>query len=428
MADITMYLKKILEAVYGEEVRGSIHDALAAMNTESNRAMEFASTAKDSAQASAASAKGAADTASVKAGESADSAGAARASETNAREAENNAASRAAEAVNAAASAQASETNAAGSEAAAARSASEAEAAQNAAALSKADALATAQRVQEVKIEVEAVGTQAAVDREEAEAARDAAETSRDAAAVSAASAEMSAGDATAAKDAAVNAQTAAETAKTAAEVSRTAAEASKNSAESSENGAAESERNAAASAETAKQYSGKPPKPQNGTWWIWDAEKGGYEDSGISCELEGPAGNGIESIVHTGGDHMPGTADEYTITMTDGSAKKISVYNGRDGAGSGDVSGIAFDIGIPVGGWSDGAITISDSRFIASARYKYFIESYDECRGEIAESVIQPLDITANGSLTFTSERTPLSDVTVNVLRVEVGGSGDTP
>lgn len=124
----------------------------------------------------------------------------------------------------------------------------------------------------------------------------------------------------------------------------------------------------------------------------------------------------------------MPGTADEYTITMTDGSAKKISVYNGRDGAGSGDVSGIAFDIGIPVGGWSDGAITISDSRFIASARYKYFIESYDECRGEIAESVIQPLDITANGSLTFTSERTPLSDVTVNVLRVEVGGSGDTP
>ena len=46
------FLKKILEAIYGEEVRGSIHDALAAMNKESSSAMEFAATAKDSAKAS----------------------------------------------------------------------------------------------------------------------------------------------------------------------------------------------------------------------------------------------------------------------------------------------------------------------------------------------------------------------------------------
>ena len=53
MADISSFLKKILSAIYGEEVRGSIHDALAAMNTESSSAMEFASTAKDSAQTNA---------------------------------------------------------------------------------------------------------------------------------------------------------------------------------------------------------------------------------------------------------------------------------------------------------------------------------------------------------------------------------------
>ena len=47
MADISSFLKKILEAIYGEEVRGSIHDALAAMNKESSSAMEFAATAKD---------------------------------------------------------------------------------------------------------------------------------------------------------------------------------------------------------------------------------------------------------------------------------------------------------------------------------------------------------------------------------------------
>ena len=37
MADISSFLKKILSAIYGEEVRGSIHDALAAMNTESSK-------------------------------------------------------------------------------------------------------------------------------------------------------------------------------------------------------------------------------------------------------------------------------------------------------------------------------------------------------------------------------------------------------
>ena len=41
MANISTYLQKILAAVYGEEVRSSIHDALAAMNVESSNAMQF---------------------------------------------------------------------------------------------------------------------------------------------------------------------------------------------------------------------------------------------------------------------------------------------------------------------------------------------------------------------------------------------------
>ena len=53
MANITPQLDKILSAVYGEEVRGSIHDALVAMNGESSSAMEYASTAQDSAANSA---------------------------------------------------------------------------------------------------------------------------------------------------------------------------------------------------------------------------------------------------------------------------------------------------------------------------------------------------------------------------------------
>lgn len=88
MADISSFLKKILEAIYGEEVRGSIHDALAAMNKESSSAMEFAATAKDSAKASAEKAKNEADTAGQKAAEALDSAGKAAQSETNAKASE----------------------------------------------------------------------------------------------------------------------------------------------------------------------------------------------------------------------------------------------------------------------------------------------------------------------------------------------------
>lgn len=97
MANISTYLQKIMEAVYGEEVRGSIHDALAAMNVESSDAMRFAATAKDSAEASAMDAKASAATAEQKATEIVASAQAARTSELNAKTSETNAAAKAAE-------------------------------------------------------------------------------------------------------------------------------------------------------------------------------------------------------------------------------------------------------------------------------------------------------------------------------------------
>ena len=54
--------------------------------------------------------------------------------------------------------------------------------------------------------------------------------------------------------------------------------------AEQSEENAAKSATEAAESAETAKEYSGKPPIIQNDTWWTWDAETGGYVDTGESA------------------------------------------------------------------------------------------------------------------------------------------------
>lgn len=73
MAAIDTYLQQIQAAVYGEEVRGSIHDAIAAINTENQSVLTTANSYKNAAQtantnaqaakAAAVSAQGAAESA-----------------------------------------------------------------------------------------------------------------------------------------------------------------------------------------------------------------------------------------------------------------------------------------------------------------------------------------------------------------------------
>lgn len=414
MADISSFLKKILSAIYGEEVRGSIHDALAAMNTESSSAMEFASTAKDSAQANAAAAKKSAEDAEKKATSASESAAAAALSEGSIKTSEENVNKQAADAKEAAAGAKASETEAKNSEEIAKQKAQEATDAKTAATLAE-------ERVRTIRSEAETLGAQATADRNAAEEARTAAEAARDAASnsqngakASEDAAAASKTDAEAAKKAAVDARDKAQTAKTAAENAR-------ESAENSEANAKTYKESAAESAATAQQYSGKPPKPENGTWWIWDAAKGAYVNTNISCELTGPTGNGIQSIQLTQGNHAPGSTDIYTVTMTDGSKYNIAVYNGLNGTGTGDVLGIHFDLVLPASGWSNGSITVAESRLVAAAKYKYLIDAYEASREEYLECNVRPKDISTTGFITFVNDTDPIKDITVNIVRLEL-------
>ena len=407
MADISSFLKKILSAIYGEEVRGSIHDALSAMNTESSSAMEFASTAKDSAQANAAAAKKSAEDADKKATSASESAAAAALSEGSIKTSEENVNKQAADAKEAATGAKASETEAKNSEEIAKQKAQEATDAKTAAMLAEGEVKAAEERVRTIRSEVETLGAQATADRNAAEEARAAAEAARDAAVNSQNGAKAS-------EDAAAASKTDAEAAKTAAENAR-------ESAENSEANAKTYKESAAESAATAQQYSGKPPKPENGTWWIWDAEKGTYVNTNISCELTGPTGNGIQSIQLTQGNHTPGSTDIYTVTMTDGSKYNIAVYNGLNGTGTGDVLGIHFDLVLPASGWSNGSITVAESRLVAAAKYKYLIDAYEASREEYLECNVRPKDISTTGFITFVNDTDPIKDITVNIVRLEL-------
>lgn len=424
MADISSFLKKILEAVYGEEVRGSIYDALSAMNTESSGALEYAATAKDSAQASAAAAKTSADEAGGKETVAKESAAAAQKAAEGAAAAEANAVKQAADAKTAAEGAKASEEAAKESETLAQTAAETAEDAKTAAALSESEAKAAEERARTIRSDVETLGAQATADRKAAEDAKAKAEDARDAAAnsqngakSSKEAAALSESEAKAAKETAAAARDGAVNAKTAAEEARTAAESAEGNAKSYEESAAKS-------AKSAQQYSGKPPKPEDGTWRIWDAETQAYVDTGIGCELTGPTGNGIESIALTQGDHSPGSTDIYTVTMTDGSKKTVSVYNGRNGTGAGDVMGIHFDLTLRAADWADGAITVKDSRLMAEAKYKYLTDAYEASRTEYLECNVRPKDISETGSITFVNDADPTRDITVNVVRLELSAN----
>lgn len=61
------------------------------------------------------------------------------------------------------------------------------------------------------------------------------------------------------------------------------------------------------------------------------------------SSNLLGPKGDpgrGIASILRTSGNGEPGSIDIYTITYSDGTTDRFSVYNGKDGLGGGNETG----------------------------------------------------------------------------------------
>lgn len=423
-----------MDAIYGEEVRGSIYNALVAMNAESTSAMEFASTAKDSARASATSAASSASTATEKATAASNSASAAAASEERTRTSEENAAAKAIEAGNYASAASQSEQNAASYKDVASQKAQEADDSKSAAAQSAVLAAASERAARTLREGIETYAEITQADKEAADAFKEAAEAARDAAIISEGKAKESEDSAVAAKDIAAQAKTDAEAAKTAALAAQQAAEdakqdaeAAKENAELSAGVASDSATAAAESASSARQYSGNPARPDSTTktWWIWNAATQQYEDTHIGSEIEGPRGVGISDIRLTSGDHSPGTSDIYTVEMTDGSTYNISVWNGRNGEGAGDVLGKSFDLVIPASGWSNGQITIADNRLIALSTHKYFISADEASCEEFLDCRVQPKDITTDGFITFTNETDPTNDLTVSVIRFELSANG---
>lgn len=87
-------------------------------------------------------------------------------------------------------------------------------------------------------------------------------------------------------------------------------AEQSAQDAANSADQAAKSADEAAESAQSAQQYSGKPPRIQNGTWWIWNAGTQQYEDTGEAAR--GNVMYATFAVTPETGELIMTTPDEY--------------------------------------------------------------------------------------------------------------------
>lgn len=105
-------------------------------------------------------------------------------------------------------------------------------------------------------------------------------------------------------------AEAATEGAVQAAQAAAEQAEQSAQDAANSADQAAKSADEAAESAQSAQQYSGKPPRIQNGTWWIWNASTQQYKDTGEAAR--GNVMYATFAVTPETGELIMTTPDEY--------------------------------------------------------------------------------------------------------------------
>lgn len=105
---------------------------------------------------------------------------------------------------------------------------------------------------------------------------------------------------------------------------------------------AQESAEQAQGHAETAKQYSGKPPKPIDGFWWIWNATTGEYENTGISSVLT--INRPYNSVEEMNADFANTNENDIAIISADPELEdsaKLYINNGVEWRYLADLSGI---------------------------------------------------------------------------------------
>lgn len=103
-------------------------------------------------------------------------------------------------------------------------------------------------------------------------------------------------------------------------------------------------------------------------------------------------------------------------ITFNDGSTAYM--YSSARQGVNGDPGAVAFQLSIPENEWVDNAVTIYDSRIVASGYY-YVVSPSGASMRIFSSNGIYADDITADGNITFHCSSVPSTGVSANILKV---------
>jgi hypothetical protein len=103
-------------------------------------------------------------------------------------------------------------------------------------------------------------------------------------------------------------------------------------------------------------------------------------------------------------------------------SAKQVAELAELVAAGLEEVQHIGISVTLPAANWSGGAQTAAHASLLADSNYVYFVGADAETRKVYDSYGVNADNVTTNGQMTFRCNTTPTVDLTVFIVRLEVG------
>jgi len=117
------------------------------------------------------------------------------------------------------------------------------------------------------------------------------------------------------------------------------------------------------------------------------------------------------------------GQLEDLAIRTKADSAARVNELTKLVIAGLEDVQHVGFTLTLPAANWSGMAQTAKHASFLADENFRYLVSGDADCFGDYSKAVVKADNVTVNGQMTFRCETVPTRNLTVNIIRLEIGG-----
>lgn len=103
-------------------------------------------------------------------------------------------------------------------------------------------------------------------------------------------------------------------------------------------------------------------------------------------------------------------------------SAKQVAELAELVAAGLEDLQHIGISVTLPAANWSGGAQTVAHASLLADSNYIYLVGADSGTRNVYDSYGVSADNVTTSGQMTFRCDTTPTVDLSVFIIRLEVG------